>query len=328
MITQIAPKVAKIDVSVVLPIYNELENIEPLINSICEALKDIDLTYEIIAVDDGSTDGTTEKLEELSGKVKNFKSIIFRRNYGQTAAFSAGFNYARGSMIVALDADMQNDPFDIPKMIEKYKEGYDIVSGWRINRKDHIFRVIPSKIANKLISNITGVKLNDYGCSLKVYNAKIAKEISLYGEMHRFIPALASIEGARITEMPVNHFPRKYGISKCPKGRTVSVILDLLTVSFFKTFMTKPLHVFGKIGLSFLGVGLSMLLWLIYIKFCLYQSIADRPLLLFAIMFVIAGIQLISTGIIAEILSRIYFESQSKPVYKIREIYEQRISDA
>jgi glycosyltransferase involved in cell wall biosynthesis len=318
---QIAAK-KKVEISIIVPVYNETDNIEILSNTLLMVLNDIGRTYEIILVDDGSTDGTHQKLKEIAEKNHVIKGIRFRRNYGQTAAMAAGFDYASGDIIISLDGDMQNDPADIPLLINKLEEGYDVVSGWRKNRKDDLVsRKIPSMIANRLISKLTGVQLHDYGCSLKAYRSEIAKDMSLYGEMHRFIPALAGIEGARIVEMPVNHHPRKFGQSKYNILRTFKVILDLMTVVFLRKFMTRPLHMFGRMGLAAFFAGFGISAYLAVEKIFFAVQLSNRPLLLLGILLILTGVQLISTGIIAEIQIRTYYESQNKPIYKVREIY-------
>lgn len=312
----------KVELSIIVPVFNEYENVSLLADSLINIAKSLNKSFEIILVDDGSTDGTTYLLKQISEANPFIKTISFRRNYGQTAAMAAGFEMAQGDVLITLDGDLQNDSADIPALIAKLEDGYDVVSGWRKNRQDDLLsRKIPSMIANRLISKLTGVNLHDYGCSLKAYRAKIAKEISLYGELHRFIPALAGIEGARIVEMPVNHHARKFGKSKYNILRTFKVMLDLMTVVFLRKFMTRPLHVFGRIGLASLFLGIIINIYLFIDKIFLSEDIGTRPLLFLGILLIISGIQLISTGIIAEILIRTYYESQNKSIYKIREIF-------
>ena len=312
----------KVYISAIIPVYNEVENIELLCNSLINAFSMLNKSFEIIFVDDGSKDGTHDILRNLSNKYNCVKAVRFRRNYGQTAAMAAGFDYASGEIVISLDGDLQNDPADIPKLVAKLEEGYDVVSGWRKNRQDaFINRKLPSMIANKIISKMTGVHLHDYGCSLKAYRSEIAKELNLYGEMHRFIPALASIEGANIVEMPVNHHARQFGTSKYNILRTFKVILDLLTVVFLRKFMTRPLHVFGRAGLVSLFLGLAVSGYLAIDKIFFMQDIGNRPLLLLGILLILTGFQLLSTGIVAEILIRTYYESQNKPIYKVKEVY-------
>ncbi len=307
-------------VSVVIPIYNEVDNLFDLISRVKEVLERESYSYEIVCVDDGSKDGSTELLRKLASTSDNLRAIIFRRNYGQTAAMSAGFQNAQGQLIVTLDGDLQNDPRDIPQLLAKITEGYDLVSGWRKQRQDAaLTRLLPSKIANKLIGKVTGVKLHDYGCSLKAYRADLVTDLNLYGELHRFLPALAFIEGARITEIPVRHHPRRHGQSKYGLGRTFRVIMDLLTVYFMKTFLTRPMHVFGVLGLISLSAGSMLQIYLVFLKLALGQAIGDRPLLLLAVLLSLSGIQLFCFGLLAELLMRTYHESQDKPIYRIRE---------
>jgi glycosyltransferase involved in cell wall biosynthesis len=305
-------------------VFNEEENVLPMVQEVTRAGEALNRPYELIVVDDGSSDTTVEKLRKLMLSHKTLRVVCLKRNFGQTAATAAGFAQARGKYIVTLDGDLQNDPADVPALVDMLEaENLDIISGWRKNRKDKaITRKLPSMIANYLIGRTTGVKIHDYGCSLKVYRSEVAKDVPLYGEMHRFIPALASIDGAVIKEVPVNHRARMYGTSKYNLSRTFKVILDLLTVLFMKRFFTRPLHVFGRIGLAFFAVGSLISLYLVCEKLFLGHSIGDRPLLTFGVLFILTGIQLISTGLIAEIQVRTYFESQNKPIYKIREILE------
>ncbi|MEJ2647488.1 MAG: glycosyltransferase family 2 protein [Sedimentisphaerales bacterium] len=310
------------DVSIVVPLLNEQDNIELLHSQITDALTD-KYNYEVIYVDDGSTDDSIVALIRLQQDDSRARIIRFRKNFGQTAALSAGFAHARGEIIVALDADLQNDPADIPKMIDKLHEGYDVVSGWRKKRHDKaITRRFPSKIANWLISTITGVKLHDYGCTLKAYRKEVLAETKLYGEMHRFIPALASWSGANIAEIVVNHRPRTAGVAKYGIGRTWKVLLDLITVNFLGSFSTKPIYVFGGLGL------LSAIGSIVFAFAVVYQKIAGgvdmtgNPLLIVTAVSVIATIQFILMGLLAELLVRTYHESQNRPTYVIREIIE------
>jgi glycosyltransferase involved in cell wall biosynthesis len=312
----------KVEISVIVPIYNEVENIKSLSSSLLNVLSGLGRSFEIILIDDGSSDGTSELLKSITEDNPAVKGIRFRRNFGQTAAMAAGFDYASGDIVISLDGDMQNDPADIPRLIAKLEEGYDVVSGWRKNRQDDfISRKIPSIIANRIISRFTGVYLHDYGCSLKAYRSEIAKDMSLYGEMHRFIPALAGIEGARIIEIPVLHHPRKFGKSKYNILRTFKVILDLMTVVFLRKFMTRPLHMFGRLGLISFFAGFIISAYLAFEKLVYSVQLSNRPLLLLGVLLILTGIQLISAGIIAEIQIRTYYESQNKPIYKVREIY-------
>ncbi|WP_413161400.1 glycosyltransferase family 2 protein [Capilliphycus salinus ALCB114379] len=311
----------KPQVSIVVPIYNEVESLPKLIDAIQTSLQTTDVTYELICVDDGSRDGSTELLKELAANNPILKAVILRRNYGQTAAMSAGFNNSRGEVIVTLDGDLQNDPADIPILLDKLAEGYDVVSGWRKNRQDAaLTRLLPSKIANGLIGRMTDVKLHDYGCSLKAYRAEVAADLKLYGELHRFLPALAAIEGARITEIPVRHHARQFGHSKYGLDRTFRVVMDLLTISFIKKFLTRPMHVFGLLGLFSLLIGVLSGVYLTFLKYGLGQSIGDRPLLILAVLLTLTGVQLFSFGLLAEVLMRTYHESQNRPIYRVREV--------
>ncbi|MGP1375395.1 MAG: glycosyltransferase [Almyronema sp.] len=307
-------------VSVVVPIYNEVESLPMLVEALQQALQTVQ-TYEIICVDDGSTDGSAEWLQQYARDRPHFRAILLRRNYGQTAALAAGFNYAEGEYIITLDGDLQNDPTDIPQLLFKLEEGYDLVSGWRQHRQDHqLTRLLPSKIANWLISRVTGVELHDYGCSLKAYRAEILRDMHLYGELHRFLPALAFIEGARITEMPVNHHARRFGQSKYGLGRTLRVVTDLFTIYFMKRFLTRPMHVFGSFGLVSMLAGLVISFHLAWVKFLGQQDIGDRPLMFLAIVLFLTGIQLFSFGLLAELVMRTYHESQQRPIYRVREV--------
>ncbi|RLJ70031.1 glycosyltransferase involved in cell wall biosynthesis [Hydrogenivirga caldilitoris] len=307
-------------ISVVIPTYNEEENVPVLYEKLKGVLDSLNEEYEIIFVDDGSYDRTPEILKELADKDKRVKVIRFRRNYGQTAAMYAGFEYAKGDVIITMDADLQNDPEDIPKLLEKLQEGYDIVSGWRKDRKDpFLSRKLPSRIANWIISRVTGVELHDYGCTLKAYRADIAKRFRLYGDMHRFLPALANRFGARVTEIPVKHHPRLYGKSKYGIGRTVRVILDIFLVKFLNEYITKPLYVFGGFGFLLLCVGVVIELYLTFVKLFTGEDIGGRPLLILGVLLILAGIQLLSTGIIAELIIRTYYESRGEKPYVIDE---------
>lgn len=312
----------KIDISVVSPVYNEEENVEELYNELVSALSKTGKIFEIIFVDDGSTDSTFEKLKKIRERDKRVKIIRFRRNFGQTPALSAGFDYSMGEIVITIDADLQNDPSDIEKLLEKIEEGYDLVSGWRWKRKDKFFtRILPSKIANFLISVITGVKLHDYGCTLKAYRSEVVKNIRLYGEMHRFVPAVASLLGINVAEVKVNHRKRKAGKSKYGIGRTIRVILDLITVKFLISYSTRPLQIFGLVGLLTGGTGFLLGLYLSYLKIIERQAIGNRPLLLLSVLLIFLGAQFISLGLLAEMLSRTYHEAVEKKIYAIKEIY-------
>ena len=311
-----------LDLSVVVPIYNEAESVEPLVNAIADAVAATNLRYEIICVDDGSKDGSTEALTELAQRRTDLKAVILRRNYGQTPAMAAGFESAKGKTIVTLDGDLQNDPADIPMLLAKLEEGYDLVSGWRRKRQDAaLTRLLPSKIANLLIARVTGVKLHDYGCSLKAYRAELIADMNLYGELHRFLPALAYIEGARITEVPVRHHARRFGQSKYGLGRTIRVVMDLFTVYFMKKFLTRPMHVFGLGGVIALATGVAMGAYLTIVKLFLNQNIGDRPLLILAVLLIITGVNLFCFGLVTELLMRTYHESQRRPIYRIRDVF-------
>jgi glycosyltransferase involved in cell wall biosynthesis len=314
---------ADLALSVVVPIHNEYESLPKLIDAIATTLLRENLRYEILCIDDGSTDGSGELLKQIAQTRTDLRAIIFRRNYGQTAAMAAGFSYAKGQVIVTLDGDLQNDPADIPMLLAKLDEGYDLVSGWRKNRQDAaLTRLLPSKIANWLIGQVTGVKLHDYGCSLKAYRAELLADMHLYGELHRFLPALAFIEGARITELPVRHHARQFGTSKYGLGRTFRVVMDMLTVWFMRKFLTKPMHVFGWLGLVSISSGAAIALYLSVLKIAYGMSIGNRPLLMLSAVLVLTGVQLFCFGLLAELLMRTYHESQGRPIYRVREIVE------
>jgi glycosyltransferase involved in cell wall biosynthesis len=310
------------DLSIVIPVLNESPNIDKLYNELTDTLVRGGRSYEIIIIDDGSTDDTFNRLAVLQGRDPHLRIIRFRRNFGQTAAFAAGFAYARGRMVVTSDGDLQNDPADIQRMADKIeREGFDIVCGWRKDRKDRmVTRRMPSMMANKLISWATGVELHDYGCSLKVFRSEVVKPLRLYGEMHRFLPAIASQFGVRIAEVVVNHRARTAGASKYGLSRTVRVVLDLLTVKFLLNYSTRPLQIFGLFGLIAGALGSAILAYLAYVRLIALQAIGDRPLLLLGMLLVFIGVQLVTFGLLAELLARTYYESQNKPVYAIREI--------
>jgi glycosyltransferase involved in cell wall biosynthesis len=312
------------DVSVVIPVHNEEPNLEALYRELTEAFAGWGRSYEIIFVDDGSTDKSFAVLERMQQADPRLRVIRFRRNFGQTAAFSAGFAQARGRMIVTSDGDLQNNPADIPKLVKKLEdEQLDIVCGWRRDRKDaFLSRLVPSFFANSLISWATGVKLHDYGCSLKVFRAEVVKSIKLYGEMHRFIPAIASEQGVMIGEEEVDHRARVHGQSKYGISRTIRVVLDLLTVKFLLSYSTRPLQIFGLVGLAMSIPGALIMAYLTFVKFAMSEPIANRPLLMFGILLVFTGVQLLTLGLMAELLVRTYHESQDKPTYVIREIRE------
>jgi len=313
-----------IELSIVIPVLNEADNLQQLYDEICNTA-DGRYSYEILFIDDGSTDNSFAVLSKILQNSERVRVIRFRRNFGQTAALSAGFEHARGRIIIPLDADGQNDPADIPRLIEKLNEGYDIVSGWRRKRHDNVFtRKLPSWAANRLIAAITGVKLHDFGCTLKVYRATSLKEIRLYGEMHRFIPALASWSGEKVSELVVNHRPRTKGVAKYGLARTLKVVLDLITIKFLMSFSTKPIYIFGGLGvLSILGASLSGTA-VLYQKFIStsHLSMNRNPLLVLTAMLITASIQFILMGLLAEMLVRTYHESQDRPIYVIEKIFE------
>ena len=287
---------------------------------ITAALKDEPIRYEVVFVDDGSSDSSFAVLEKLHQADDRVVAIQFRRNHGQTAGFAAGFDQARGRYILTIDADRQNDPADIPAMIKKLEEGYDVVNGWRENRQDaFLMRKLPSFIANRLIARLSDVPLRDRGCSLRVFRAEVTEELKLYGELHRFIPVLASLEGARITQVDVHHHARIHGVSKYGIGRTFRVISDLLLMIFFRRYLQKPMHLFGTAGVIAFGLGLLINLYLFGLKL-MGQDIWGKPLLILGVILVIGGIQFITIGIIVEIMMRTYYESQNKTVYKVRRI--------
>jgi glycosyltransferase involved in cell wall biosynthesis len=310
-----------VEVSVVIPIRNEAPCLEELHRELTAALRASGRSYEIIVIDDGSTDDSFEILARLQALDPDLRVIRFRRNFGQTAAFAAGFDHARGRVIVTLDGDLQNDPRDIAPMIDALERGFDIVCGWRKDRKDAFFsRRLPSVVANRIISMATGVRLHDYGCSLKAFRAEVVKPLKLYGEMHRFLPAIASEQGVAIREMPVNHRPRRHGASKYGIGRTIRVILDLLTVKFLLSYATRPLQIFGLIGLSMTALGALISGWLAYERLAGFDVSLNRPILFLGILLIITGVQLVTLGLLAELQARTYHESQNKPTYVIREI--------
>jgi glycosyltransferase involved in cell wall biosynthesis len=308
------------ELSVVIPLYNEAENVEPLYAELTAALTEIGHSYEVIVVDDGSQDDSFTRLKAVHERDARWRVIRFRRNFGQTAAFSAGFAAARGRIVVTTDADLQNDPRDILKLLDRIAEGYDIVSGWRVSRQEpFLSRRLPSKLANRMISGATGVALHDYGCSLKAYRSEVVKNVRLYGELHRFIPAIASWMGISVAEVPVNDRSRRFGTSKYGISRTFKVFLDLITVRFILGYATRPLHVFGGLGLASGALGMLLGVYLTFVKFGLGQEIGNRPLLLLAVLLVILGVQMVSMGLLAEMVMRVYHEAQDKPIYAIRE---------
>lgn len=309
--------------SVVIPVHNEEENLPPLLEGLSKTLTALGKPFEVIIVDDGSTDGTLARLKELKSTYPWLKIVVLRRNFGQSAAFTAGIDHASGEIIVTMDGDLQNDPADIPLLLEKIEEGFDVVSGWRKDRKDPFWsRRLPSLLANALISRITKVKLHDYGCSLKAYRAEVIKGLIIYGELHRFIPALVNLSGARVTEVEVRHHPRRFGRSKYGLSRTYRVLLDLLLMFFFRKFATKPLHIFGLTGGVLFFLGFLIEGYLTCLKLFLHQKIGHRPLLILGVLLILAGINLLGTGLLAELLIRIYYESSGKRIYAVREVIE------
>lgn len=310
-----------LDLTVTVPIYNEAGSIPPLYQELKPVLEELGLSYEILFVDDGSTDSSFEELKKIAEKDPLVRVIRFRRNFGQTAAIDAGFTESRGNVIVTMDGDLQMDPRDIPLLLAKMHEGnYDIVSGWRKNRKDKLFtRRIPSVIANRLISKITSVRLHDYGCSLKAFKREVTKHFNLYGEMHRFLPAIGRFIGATIAEVPVNHRPRKYGQSKYGLSRVIRVVLDLLTVKFFMGYLTQPIKIIGRVGIFFFLLAFGSIGYVIWDKIINNQDMTNSPFFFLSILGFFTGVQLITMGLIAEILVRTYYESQNKETYIIKD---------
>jgi glycosyltransferase involved in cell wall biosynthesis len=308
-------------ISIVVPVYNEAENVAFLHQKLTTALNALDLPYEIIYVDDGSRDASFELLKQSAGDDARVKLIRFRRNFGQTAAMSAGMEHASGDVVIPMDADLQNDPADIPRLLEKINEGYDVVSGWRHKRQDNPLRTFPSRVANAIISKVTGVPLHDYGCSLKAYRAEVLRDVALYGEMHRFIPAYAAMVGAKVTEIPVQHHPRTAGVSKYGFGRIIKVLLDLLVVRFLGGFSSKPIYFFGGAGLWSFGLG--VVLWIIALVqkyfFANHLNVNHNPLFYVGILLFVAAMLLVMMGLLAEMNMRTYYESQNKSPYVIGE---------
>ncbi len=310
----------ELGISVVIPVYNEEGNIDRLYQELTAALEDIGRDYEVIAINDGSSDRTYDMLNDVQAQDARWHIIHFRRNFGQTAAMAAGFDAARGEVVITIDADLQNDPRDIQRILDKFAEGYDIVSGWRQDRKEPLFlRRIPSMIANLIISRTTGIRLHDYGCTLKAYHFDVAKGVQLYGELHRFIPALASQMGVRVGEIPVKDRARKWGSSKYGFSRTFKVILDLIAVIFLLSYFNRPLYVFGAAGILVGAAGSLLGLYLTVFKLLTENKIGDRPLLQLSVLLVVLGVQFVSTGIVADMIMRTYHESQHKAIYFIRE---------
>ena len=307
------------ELSIVVPLYNEEESLPLLVERLLAVLRPLGRPFELVLVDDGSSDATAVVLRRLAAATPELVAVLLRRNYGQTPAMAAGFDASRGGVIVTLDGDLQNDPADIPMLLEQLRQGFDMVSGWRHQRQDHaVSRLLPSRIANRLIARVTGVRLHDYGCSLKAYRRELVEDMNLYGELHRFLPALAFIEGARISEVKVNHEARRFGKSKYGIDRTFRVLMDLLTVWFMKRFLTRPMYVFGLGGLSAILMGVLLSAYLLLLKLGGTQ-IGQRPLLLVAVLALITGVQLFCFGLLAELQMRTYHESQGRPIYRVRE---------
>ena len=316
----IAPE-PPLEVSIVIPVYTEVESVEDLVARVSEAMREITPHYELLIVNDGSRDGTGALLKRLGESHPELRCLHLKRNFGQSAAMAAGFDAARGRVIVTMDGDLQNEPRDIPRLLEKMEEGFDVVSGWRANRQDRwISRKLPSKAANWLIGRVTGVRLHDTGCSLKAYRADLIKDVHLYGEMHRFIPALASQQGGRIAEIKVTHHPRTRGQSKYTIMRFFRVVLDLILVKFLLSYSTRPIHLFGLLGMASLAAGFLIAGWLSWLRLTQAVPLGNRPMLLLGVLLIIMGVQFISMGLLAEMQVRLYHEAQSKPIYRIREI--------
>lgn len=307
-----------LDVSVVIPFFNEEENIRPLYDRLIPVLRSLGKSFEIIFVDDGSSDATVARAREIAAEDKAVKVVELLRNYGQTAAMMAGIDFATGAVLVAMDGDGQNDPHDIPRLLAELDKGYDVVSGWRKDRQDHASRTFPSRVANRLISTISGVELHDYGCSLKAYRHEVIKNVRLYGEMHRFIPIYTKWFGGKISEIPVNHFPRTRGVSKYGFNRIGKVLLDLAVVRFLDRYVTKPIYVFGGFGLASLAGSVLSFLWMLWLKLFEGTSFIQTPLpVLVAVLFATGALSILM-GLLAELLVRTYYEAQDKRVYMVR----------
>ena len=316
---------SNVALSIVVPIYNEEESLPFLVNQLLEVLQPMQETFELVLVNDGSSDNSAEVIRKLSFDIPELVGVLLRKNYGQTAAMAAGFDISSGDIVVTLDGDLQNDPADIPLLVNKIRDGFDLVSGWRYRRQDAaISRKLPSKIANRLIGKVTGVRLNDYGCSLKAYRKEVLTDMRLYGELHRFLPVLANIEGARITEVKVNHRARQFGSSKYGIDRTFRVLMDLLTVWFMNRFLTRPMYVFGFGGILAIIGSFITSFYLLIIKL-LGEDIGNRPLLIFALLLAVTGVQLFGFGLLGELQIRTYHESQNSPIYRIRDPFRGRL---
>ena len=316
---------SNVALSIVVPIYNEEESLPFLVNQLLEVLQPMEETFELVLVNDGSSDNSAAVIRKLSFDIPELVGVLLRKNYGQTAAMAAGFDISSGEIVVTLDGDLQNDPADIPLLVNKIRDGFDLVSGWRYRRQDAaISRKLPSKIANRLIGKVTGVRLNDYGCSLKAYRKEVLTDMRLYGELHRFLPVLANIEGARITEVKVNHRARQFGSSKYGIDRTFRVLMDLLTVWFMNRFLTRPMYVFGFGGILAIIGSFITSFYLLTIKL-LGEDIGNRPLLIFALLLAVTGVQLFGFGLLGELQIRTYHESQNRPIYRIRDTFRGRL---
>jgi glycosyltransferase involved in cell wall biosynthesis len=309
------------DISIVVPLYNERDNLAPLHDEIARVMAGTGRAWELVFVDDGSDDGSLDVLRKIAAADSHVRVIRLARNSGQTAALACGFAHTRGGVVVALDADGENDPADIPRLVEPLERGFDLVSGWRTERwrGATLSRRLPSIAANSLISRITGVRLHDYGCTLKAYRGDLARDLRLYGEMHRFVPAIAAERGARITEVEVNFRPRTAGVSKYGPGRALRTLLDLVTVKFLSGYSTRPIQVFGTIGFVLGALGSLWTAWLVFEKIVLGHTLGDRPALLLAVLLVVVGVQFVSIGLLGEMLARTYHESQGKQIYVIKE---------
>jgi len=311
------------EISIVIPVYNESESIDPLYKNLTPVMEKLGRPYEVILVDDGSTDRSYSKMQKIHEADSHYKIIRLRRNFGQTQAMRAGFDYAQGSIVITMDADLQNDPLDIPSMLRKMDEDYDIVSGWRKNRRDKMLsRRMPSVVANRIISGLFNVRLHDYGCTLKAYRKDILDNIELYGEMHRYIPAVASWMGIKVAEIPVNHHPRKFGKAKYGISRTMRVILDLITIKFLLTYSKKPMQIFGLLGFISALTGFVITTWLIVERVFFDKALSTRPLFILAIFIFLVGIQLITMGLLGEIMMRTYHEGTGKPTYVVKNILD------
>jgi glycosyltransferase involved in cell wall biosynthesis len=309
------------DLSVVVPLYDEEDNVDPMMRELLDVLDGLGLSSEVVLVDDGSRDQTAARARCWRHRDPRVHVIEFRRNFGQTAALSAGFDHARGRVIVAMDGDQQNDPRDIPRLLMQLDEGYDVVSGWRRDRQDALLlRKLPSAAANRLISRVTGTKIHDYGCTLKAYRRDVLCHLRLYGDMHRFIPALSQIVGARVTELPVNHRARVRGHSKYGISRTIRVLLDLLTVKFLISYFGRPMRLFGSIGFASIALGCTTLLFLLADKVVLGHAIANRPLIMLGALLMVVGVQFLSLGILGELIIRVYHEGEQRHSYLIRRL--------